>query len=129
MRLLVCGCLAALSLAATATAAGLDCRTAARPGACFDVRGVLRPANGSPALRIRATNGRTLGVVGGDGDPDTPALPADLRAAMQPPTPGSLLSVRGKFRVCPLAPERARHMRPVCIAAASDLAALPRTGP
>jgi hypothetical protein len=64
-----------------------------------------------------------LGVVGGDGDPAAPSvLTPDLRTAMAPGSPGELHPVVGVFRVCPLAPERAGRMRPVCIAEASDIA-------
>jgi len=48
---------------------------------------------------------------------------------MQPPTPGSLMGVRGDFRVCPLKPERPGHMRPVCVASAANLTVLGRAGP
>jgi hypothetical protein len=69
-----------------------------------------------------------LGVVGGDGDPASPsALTPQLRAAMTPATPGELRPVVGVFRVCPLAPDRAGRMRPVCIADASQLAPAPLT--
>jgi hypothetical protein len=91
---------------------------------CFVVRGVLEPSNGTPGLRIhRLGTRRLLGVVGGDGDPDSLSMPPPrVKAVMTPPTPGDLNSVSGDFRVCPLATERAGWMQPVCIAGATHLA-------
>ena len=90
---------------------------------CFVVHGVLEPANGTPGLRIhKLGTRRLLGVLGGDGDPDSLATPPpDLKAVMTPDLPGDLNSVSGDFRVCPLATERPGWMQPVCIAGATHL--------
>ncbi|HEY1426002.1 MAG TPA: hypothetical protein VGF50_04955 [Caulobacteraceae bacterium] len=133
---------AAVAMLATAAHAAPDCRTtpvypagcfgggrgcraipyASQP--CFSVRGRLSVWNGSPTFRLRPQGTRRLlGVVGGDGDAASPnVLPSDVRGAMTPRSPGELGSVTGVFRVCPLAPERAGWMRPVCIASASGIA-------
>jgi len=94
---------------------------------CFVVRGDLRPSNGTPSLRLhRLGTRRILGVVGGDGEADSPTLlPPALQAAMAPATPGDLNQVTGDFRVCPLASERAGWMQPVCIVSASHVAVVP----
>ena len=130
---------------AEARAAGDDCRSApvysapcfsqTKPHAgcsaiadtnapCFAVHGVLEPANGTPSLRIhKLGTKRVLGVVGGDGDPDSLSIPPpSVRALMTPDSPGDLNSVSGDFRVCPLATERPGWMQPVCIASATHLA-------
>jgi hypothetical protein len=120
--------IALLALAAAEARAAPDCRTAAQePQACFTVRGRLSVANGAPTFRLRpAGSRRLLGVVGGDGDAASASvLPANLRAAMTPAAPGELTPVTGRFRVCPLAPERAGRMRPVCIAEAGEIAPAP----
>ena len=106
-------------------AAAPDCRPPPADGQpCFSVRGRLSVANGAPTFRLAPQGSkRVLGVVGGDGDPASPSvLTPPLRAAMTPPAPGELRAVVGVFRVCPLAPERAGRMRPVCIAGASQIA-------
>jgi hypothetical protein len=94
---------------------------------CFVVHGVLRPSNGTPSLRIhRLGTGRVLGVLGGDGDADSPTiLPAGLRNVMTPAASGDLNSVTGDFRVCPLATERSGWMQPVCVVSASRVAVVP----
>jgi hypothetical protein len=88
------------------------------------VRGRLSAWNGAPTFRLRPDgSSRVLGVVGGDGDPASPTvLTPALRAAMTPAAPGDLRPVTGTFRVCPLAPDRPGHMRPVCIADAGQIA-------
>jgi hypothetical protein len=129
-------------LAKAAHADGADCRripvysapcfsqTKPHPGCapipyarapCFVVHGLLGVSNGTPSLRIlRLGTRRILGVLGGDGDADSPTvLPPALRAAMAPASPGALNSVTGDFRVCPLAAERAGWMQPVCIVSAT----------
>jgi hypothetical protein len=143
-RLSVFAALAVLVVAGPAGASGGDCRRApvytarcfdlpkphrscdavahaAAP--CFAVRGRVYAANGAPAIRLsRAGTRRIFGVVGGEGDPASPTLlPPALRAAMTPTQPGSLQSVEGDFRVCPLATGRAGWMQPVCIASAAHL--------
>jgi hypothetical protein len=130
---------------ATAAQAAPDCRTSpiypagcfgggprCRPipytqQPCFSVRGRLSAWNGAPTFRLRPRGSkRVLGVVGGDGDPASPSvLTTALRAAMTPAAPGELRPVSARFRVCPLAPERAGRMRPVCIADASQVAPAP----
>jgi hypothetical protein len=65
---------------------------------------------------------RSFAVFGADGDPASPALlPEAVEAIAQPPTPGTLRSVVGAFRVCPLAQQRAGWMQPVCVASATHL--------
>lgn len=133
-----------LAIAGAAVAAGDDCRRIpvysarcfsdrgpssrcrtipASQAACFVVHGRLSVANGAPSLRLvpRGSH-RILGVFGGDGDAESPTvLPPGLRAAMLPTGPGSLRTVVGDFRVCPLATERTGWMRPVCIASATHV--------
>jgi len=94
---------------------------------CFTVRGRLFAANGAPAIRLRPSGtSRLLGVLGGDGDAASPTLlPSQLRSAMTPSSPGFLRPLTGDFRVCPLAPEQAGRMRPVCIVSAAHLVAAP----
>ena len=112
---------------ASAAQAAPDCRLSPSPGPCFSVRGRLSVWNGAPTFRLQPDGSkRVLGVVGGDGDPASASvLTPALRTAMTPPSPGELRPVTGSFRVCPLAPERAGHMRPVCIADASQIAPAP----
>lgn len=124
----------AIVMAATAAQAAPDCRTSPVYRArlpCFSVRGRLSVWNGAPTFRLRpAGTKRLLGVVGGDGDAaSATVLPPAVRAAMTPPTPGELRSIVGVFRVCPLAPERAGRMRPVCLASASGIAPAPSPDP
>ena len=116
---------AILTLVSGPAAAAPDCRPASHAQQpCFGVRGRLSVANGNPTFRLRpAGSTRLLGVVGGDGDAASrTVLPENVRAAMTPAAPGEMKPVAGVFRVCPLKPERAGRMRPVCIAEASQIA-------
>ncbi|HEY2709671.1 MAG TPA: hypothetical protein VGI95_16600 [Caulobacteraceae bacterium] len=94
---------------------------------CFSVHGILRGGNGVPAVRLwRSGTKRILGIVGGDGDPAADDLiPAPLSGLTNNPDRGSMRSVEGDFRVCPLALERAGWMRPVCIASATHVVLSP----
>ena len=118
-----------LALTAPQAAAGDDCRTAPYTAAapCFRVVGRLAFTNGGPAVRLRPRGSRrVLGVVGGEGDAASPRLlPGNVELLSRPPSPGARLDLLGSFEVCPLAPERRGRMRPVCLAAATDLAVSP----
>lgn len=99
------------------------CRRTEAPAPCFVVRARLGVANGTPALRLsRMGNRHVLGVFGADGDAAAPdLLPPSVRALATPASPGTLRTVVGDFRVCPLAQPRAGWMQPVCIASAANL--------
>ncbi|HEX7758004.1 MAG TPA: hypothetical protein VF459_00770 [Caulobacteraceae bacterium] len=104
------------------------CPAVSPPPPCRTVRGRLYGSNGTPGIRlIPSGSRRILGVVGGEGDPESPTLlPPAVAAAMQPPRPGDLTPIFGEFRVCPLALEKRGWMQPVCLAGGRGLAPLKR---
>jgi hypothetical protein len=99
------------------------CRRTEVQAPCFIVRARLGVANGTPSFRLsRLGSRRILGVFGADGDAASPdVLPPSVMALAAPPTPGTLRTVVGDFRVCPPAQPRAGWMQPVCIASAARL--------
>ncbi|HEY1753387.1 MAG TPA: hypothetical protein VGG29_19170 [Caulobacteraceae bacterium] len=137
--------LAALAGGDGAQAAGADCRRIpvlpagcfaerGAPGArcraipparapCFMVRGRLAFYNGTPGLRLLPLGSRRIfGVLGGDGDAESATLvPKSVDRVARPSQPGAYLDVFGDFKVCPMASERARWMRPVCIVSARNV--------
>jgi hypothetical protein len=96
------------------------CKVAPPP--CRTIRAKLFGSNGTPGLRMAPRGSRRiLGIYGGDGDAESPnILPANVLAAMHPPSPGDLLPVSGRFIVCPLAAERPGWMQPVCVVQGRD---------
>jgi len=99
------------ALSASGTAAGA-CREDASAGACFSIHGRLAAGKGSSAVRLWIVGTqRTLAL-----SPDDPAQlePACLREDV---ADGKRLYA--DFVVCPLAPDRAGTIRPMCIQSAS----------
>jgi len=87
-------------------------------GACFTVRGTMSAHNGTPTFRIYviATH-RMLGVHG-----EQDGLPPDLIPTLMAPNNdafGKLFD--GDYTVCPFTPERAGHMRMVCVEDAKNV--------
>jgi hypothetical protein len=105
---------------------GAKCRPL-RPAPCFWVVGRLTFGNGTPGVRFwpRGTH-RLLGVLGGEGDAESPnLLPRNVELYSRPPSAGARLDLWGKFEVCPMATEKRGWMRPVCVAEAKNLVVSP----
>jgi hypothetical protein len=87
---------------------------------CFTVHGRLALYNGTPSFRLLPLRShRILGVLGGDGEAESPTLlPKGVEDIAKPLAPGAYRDVFGDFRVCPLALARTGWMRPVCIVSA-----------
>jgi len=107
--------LAALLVLALLVSDGAAWGHAASP--CRWVHGRLTFGNGSPWVRIwpHGTH-RLLGVVDREGNPEGDRLVPDAVAA--PWLGNHDLDVWGDFRVCPIEPDRAGHMRRVYMIAA-----------
>ena len=84
-------------------------------GACFEIRGRMQIYNGSMNLRIWPVGTKRLLFVEQNAE-ERFNVPTDLEPSIQM---GTL--IYGNYLVCPLAPERASHMRKVCVAKAKDL--------
>jgi hypothetical protein len=98
------------------TDVGQDARckgSAAVVGECFVVHGRLSDWNGNPTLRIWPVGTRRiLGV------PEGYFLPENVEACVGW---DRFQNLYADFLVCPLAPERPGHMRPVCVESATSL--------
>ncbi|MDR3416209.1 MAG: hypothetical protein P4L83_08485 [Nevskia sp.] len=114
--------LAVLSGTCCADEAPLGASCKANPevvAACFEVHGRLSAWNGAPAFRIwPAGTQRMLGIHNSE-------LPAALRSRMT----DFDTELWGTFTVCPFTPERAGHMRMVCVESWRDLVARERKPP
>ena len=115
-----------LALTIVAFVAALGDAAQARQAAqgCHWVEGRLTLGNGTPAIRIwpRGTR-RLLGVT-------TPDFRSESEETLPPNVWAFLRQKRtdriwGAFKVCPLAPDRPGHMRPVTVAAARKLRLAP----
>jgi hypothetical protein len=100
----------------------IACKTAENRASCYWVHGRLSFYNGTPAYRLwKIGTNRLLGIYSGPGaerhdplDNEHPELPANLPV-------GYDAWAYGDFEVCPLAPERAGFMQPVCIESAKNI--------
>lgn len=101
-------------------AAGIPSSAAGKSYPCYWVTGRLQPYNGNPTYRIwpRGTN-RLLGVVARDDSvmKEEDRLPPSLRKL----SPRFGRQFWGKFRFCPVSPERAGWMRLGYLTAARDV--------
>ena len=103
-------------LATACSAAGAAradaCAENPKSGPCFTVHGRMAQGNGNPGVRIWIVGTRKmLGVLPDDPAPLAPAcLLEDIAGGNR---------LYADFVVCPLEPERAGAMRPVCVQSAS----------
>lgn len=108
-------CLAILALASAASPALARIACARDPrvvGPCFEVRGRLTLALGTPSTRIWIVGSkRLLGVK----DAERPMVPDEIAAQLNGDYERAIFA---DFTVCPLTARRAGHMQMVCVEAA-----------
>jgi hypothetical protein len=103
------------------------CKTAENLKTCYWTHGRLSLYNGgSPNLRLwKIGTRRLLGIYSGPtAGPFDDGLPDEDEAELPPNLMKhdfTKASVFGDFEVCPLAPEKEGHMRPVCIESAKNI--------
>jgi len=105
----------------------IPCKTAENAASCYWTRGRITIGNGTPAYRLwKVGTKRLLGIYSGPStyhdplslDNEDPDFPGNVEKIWSPRVYRPLY---GDFEVCPLAPERAGFMRPVCIESAKNL--------
>lgn len=105
----------------------IPCKTAQNASECYWTHGRITIGNGTPAYRLwKIGTKRLLGIYSGPStyhdplslDNEDPDFPANVEKIW---TPRLGVPLYGDFEVCPLAPERAGFMRPVCVESAKNL--------
>jgi len=93
---------------------------------CYWMHGRLQEYEGTPAYRLwNIGTKRLLGIYSGPSsyhgqlsiDNEDPEFPPNVRKLIH----SGPVQVFGDFEICPLAPERAGFMRPVCVESAKKL--------
>ena len=105
----------------------IPCKTPENASDCYWTHGRITIGNGTPAYRLwKIGTKRILGIYSGPSTYHDP-LSLDNEYPDFPPNVEKIWSPRvyrplyGDFEVCPLAPERAGFMRPVCVESAKKL--------
>ena len=104
----------------------IPCKTPQNASECYWTRGRVAFGTGNPAFRMwKIGTKRLLGIYSGPSvshdrlspDQEHPEFPANVDKVWS----SRLGALYGDFEVCPLAPERAGFMRPVCVESAKNL--------
>ena len=104
----------------------IPCKTPQNASECYWTRGRVAFGTGNPAFRMwKIGTKRLLGIYSGplvshdrlSPDQEHPEFPANVDKVWS----SRLGALYGDFEVCPLAPERAGFMRPVCVESAKNL--------